>query len=325
MTFRISSILLLIFAGTTGVHAQEWQHTRTIGVLDGPESHVFGEIRSTLLVPGRVLVLDRHSGDVRVFSWDGGIMGRVGRRGSGPGEFRDAVRIALVADSLAVLDRALQRISIFAPAGDGFEYARTIHLDFAPSDMCVTRDGFALLVFRDGRVVHYTNREGRRLRSAGGPPQTGHELLRQSLSDGLIACAAEDDLVATVFKWVPELRVLRADTLVVTYRLPGFRPVGIAVQPGGSVLWSAPEAGYDQAISLRFEGSRIHVQVGHLRRESRAGDDFSEVASYVGAATGGPPLARSVNMPWLTSVAGNRALAVQQSPMPHLLILDRHK
>jgi hypothetical protein len=32
-----------------------------------------------------------------------------------------------------------------------------------------------------------------------------------------------------------------------------------------------------------------------------------------------------VNMPWLTSVAGNRALAVQQSPMPHLLILDRHK
>lgn len=73
---------------------------------------------------GRVWVLDRENQEIRVFSADGAHLMNVGRKGSGPGEFRDAEGIAFSQDGrLWVKDAANSRLSVFASDGS-FEDSR---------------------------------------------------------------------------------------------------------------------------------------------------------------------------------------------------------
>jgi sugar lactone lactonase YvrE len=73
---------------------------------------------------GRVWVLDRETQEIRVFSADGAHLMNVGRKGSGPGEFRDAEGIAFAKDGrLWVRDAANARLSAFASDGS-FEDSR---------------------------------------------------------------------------------------------------------------------------------------------------------------------------------------------------------
>jgi hypothetical protein len=63
-----------------------------------------------------------------VFAANGRFIGELGTRGSGPGEFRSPVFIALLpGDSMLVLDTQLSRASVFAP---DFKFKRSITLPF---------------------------------------------------------------------------------------------------------------------------------------------------------------------------------------------------
>jgi hypothetical protein len=60
----------------------------TIGVLDGPEHLIFGEItRMAMDAQGGIYVLDAQVPEVRHFSSSGNFLGVVGRSGEGPGEY----------------------------------------------------------------------------------------------------------------------------------------------------------------------------------------------------------------------------------------------
>lgn len=60
-----------------------------------------------------------------VFERDGTPLGPVGRRGEGPGEFRDAMALTPIADSMVVFDSQLGRASIFGP---NLTVTRTVRL-----------------------------------------------------------------------------------------------------------------------------------------------------------------------------------------------------
>lgn len=67
---------------------------------------------------GRIYVLNSGSGEVRIFDADGRFLGRMGRTGSGPGEFRYPVRLWLLpGDSVMVHDASFGPRVVFAPDG----------------------------------------------------------------------------------------------------------------------------------------------------------------------------------------------------------------
>lgn len=91
----------------------------TIGEVDGPEGHVFGQAAGVFVDDdGRVYAGDARAAEVRVFSAEGELVGRIGRPGEGPGEFRHVGGVGRAPDGgIAVLDGQAGRISVFDSTG----------------------------------------------------------------------------------------------------------------------------------------------------------------------------------------------------------------
>ena len=99
--------------------APQWRAelVTTIGA-DSAAEPAFGTVNSVLLdSAGDVYVLDPSFKQLSVFSPDGTLRGRLGRRGSGPGEYTLPYSIAWIGDSLAMMDPGNARVSLLGPDG----------------------------------------------------------------------------------------------------------------------------------------------------------------------------------------------------------------
>ena len=77
---------------------------RTIGAVDGPESHEFGWIGAVRRVPsGHIAVAEVQASEIRVFDSSGRFVHRFGGRGDGPGEFRGLENLFIVGEDGAFL------------------------------------------------------------------------------------------------------------------------------------------------------------------------------------------------------------------------------
>lgn len=90
-----------------------------IGVAEGPPELEFGRVPSVaMLANGGLAVIDRSAKELRIFDSKGEFVRRIGRRGEGPGEFTDPIRVVAIGlDSLVVWDWGLERVGRFAPDG----------------------------------------------------------------------------------------------------------------------------------------------------------------------------------------------------------------
>lgn len=124
-------VLVLVLVTSISLNAQEvpklWRTserpTVVLGSRDAEGPELFGSIAGALRLKSGVLVVaDRKSLDLRFFSSAGKHVRTVGRKGSGPGEFRSIVALRHCAgDSLFVYDGSIFRLSVFSPEG---EYVR---------------------------------------------------------------------------------------------------------------------------------------------------------------------------------------------------------
>ncbi len=79
---------------------------------------------------GWVLIADRREHNVKIFDRDGRSLGMVGRRGSGPGEFRQVKGATWLQDSLiATVDDGLKRVQVFSVQG---ELVSSFNVDVGP-------------------------------------------------------------------------------------------------------------------------------------------------------------------------------------------------
>ncbi len=93
----------------------------TIGVFEGPDEYMFGNIRSLAVAPdGCIYVFDRHAQELRKYGPDGTYVGTFGRAGGGPGEYsRPDGGLAVLPDGRVVLrDPGNARLSVYSPDGD---------------------------------------------------------------------------------------------------------------------------------------------------------------------------------------------------------------
>lgn len=87
----------------------------SIGLLDGPEELLFGDIESVARdAKGNVIVADGQALEIRVFGPDGGWVRSLGREGEAPGEFLDLTGAWVLSDGgILALDYRLDRITRF--------------------------------------------------------------------------------------------------------------------------------------------------------------------------------------------------------------------
>ncbi len=90
-----------------------------IGVVEGDEHYTFQDVTGVLPLPsGDVVVADGGAGELTRYAADGTFVRRWGRRGQGPGEFGSLSRVyPWTGDSVAALDQANVRVSVFGPDG----------------------------------------------------------------------------------------------------------------------------------------------------------------------------------------------------------------
>jgi hypothetical protein len=164
-----------------------------VEVSRSPETVEFGGISAMDVDShGRILVGD--GGHVVVLSPEGRVERRIGRQGSGPGEFQYVAAVAALArDSLFVYDSGLRRITVYAHGGDKPAYSTQL------SSGRTTLPYWARPASRRGQIVAVFNtaRGDVPERQDGSAPA---EVLRLLNPDGSIA---RDSLVL-----MPEVQML---------------------------------------------------------------------------------------------------------------------
>jgi hypothetical protein len=111
----------------------------SIGVFDGPEAFVLGEVGDVVLSGGRVYVLDVQAQDVRVFSTAGAHLATFGGPGEGPGElFRPkALTHRPDSETVWVADEG-RRLSQFSFNDEAPRFDGTVKVDTGVTDVCFT-------------------------------------------------------------------------------------------------------------------------------------------------------------------------------------------
>ena len=93
--------------------------TLQIGVVEGDTDYQFHQLLAAMVLPdGRIATLNAGSHELRIYDGNGRLLRRTGRRGEGPGEFRRPARLYQLADTLAVYDAGLDRMSLYTLTGD---------------------------------------------------------------------------------------------------------------------------------------------------------------------------------------------------------------
>jgi hypothetical protein len=98
----------------------------SIGLIEGPEALMFSNVKSAAWsADGDVVIADLGSGQIRIFSSEGELLGTIGRGGEGPGEFLALSGAWPRADGgVVAMDERLRRITEFGPSGEVVRVSR---------------------------------------------------------------------------------------------------------------------------------------------------------------------------------------------------------
>jgi len=89
-----------------------------IGDVDDPDLGFSRVTRVDVDSDGNVYAMEASVPEIRVFSPDGVLQRRIGRRGAGPGEFHSAPRFGVVGDTVWAVSRGPDRITLFDRDGN---------------------------------------------------------------------------------------------------------------------------------------------------------------------------------------------------------------
>lgn len=319
--------------GELGQFARRLSNARlvlTLGELDGAPSTVFGAIQDVdAPVPGRFAVLDSRYNEVRVFNSDGSLLESFGRAGRGPTEFLSPEALeSHGTDRFILADRDAQ-VKVIERTSAGMQQRLTIRLQFTPEDLCVLADDIVVQGSTQGGMLHLYSLTGQHLRSMGEGYRSTNPLVRNQLSDGRIACAAEASTIVVMLRYLPYVRGYRTDgTLRWTSRLADFRTINIeeGVEPNGQpyVLVGAGESEYDQVEVLHAldEGLVIVQTSRHTPQSNRERSEYAELRTYVLSAHTGKGVYVGNTLPRVFDVTGSRIYAATSNPFPQVRVYE---
>jgi len=210
---------------------------------------------------------------------------RVGRRGSGPGEFTAPAALLVAGDSLVgVLDPANARLQWFGRLGDTLRYQRGATIDAPAMDACV----IGSLVFV--AVVAPAGKERVRVYGVDGAPRYAFAVRpepktpieRETGLQFRLACDAATRSVVLAETVGPRFEVFDlAGRPLWRGSLPGFRPLEITVR-GTAATFSRPPGGAHVVTTVSPVGTgRVLVGAEVLRRPADVTTSTMHAAAFV--------------------------------------------
>jgi hypothetical protein len=262
---------------------------------------------------GRVYILDPSVPRVVITDAHLRSLGHFGRRGSGPGEFRDPVSLGVVAGGeVAVLDRALGRITLFEieRSGASARPVRTIPLDFGSEWMCALPGGnFLIYGLHGGQRLHVVGADGRVLRSFA-PAEPGLSPMALSLlTRGRMACDPRRDEVLVSSRFLPSVETYRISTGVSTWngRLEPFRATTVS-DAGAQVTIASGPSGVSLVSNVVGVGDYFVFQAHYDSRTDGVAADTT--TTYVYSRSRGEWLPHGFRTPLMFGLRDGRVLSV---------------
>ena len=290
---------------------------------------IFGfEIDVAMDRSGQLVVLDRRNYAVKVFKPTGEHVGSFGRAGEGPGEFLDPQEIEILSDGrLAVVDRR-KRINMYAPTDSGYSYLETHRVDLVPERFCSAGDRVFTSGGRaaDNTMIHEVPvSPAQSLRHFGRGYESRHWIVRDQLSDGLVACLEDPVRVVLAFELLPVVRSYDADTgtllwesLLEDYLQPPIEEEHVS--EGQPRVFFSAEGKRDMAVSLTPVNDS-HVLLQTMRFEPVPDPSFEpqiEIRSYLIHASSGQGALISDSLPVIALIAERHYVATWILPFPRL-------
>jgi hypothetical protein len=276
---------------------------------------------------GRVYILDPTAHRIIVTDAHLRRLGSFGRRGAGPGEFREPVSVGVLSNGrIAVLDRALGRITVLAvrDGGRSLVMQQTINLNINSEAMCVLPgDEFLIYGFESGGRLHVFDRNGRRRRSFAPPAARLSPMAQGLLARGKIACDAERDEVLVASRFSPWVELFRVSTgaQIWTERLQPFRETRVQDR-GSQVTISSGASGLSLISGLLNTRDYLLFQTVYDSRTDGATADT--VMTYVYSRQARRWLPRADGAPLVFGLGGGSALSVHgRDRLQMLITLDR--
>lgn len=303
---------------------------RAIGEMNAPEELVFGEIVDIAIdVHGRILALDRQMNQLRVLDTSGNVVQRLGRAGSGPGEYRRPTAVLANGQGRVYVADVARRIQVYEQEGDSLEFARTTQLTVGPLDLCGVDQEFVVVAPSATlpTALHMFDRTGAALRSFGEVYRTNNALLRYEFLRGQVVCSQATGLIVYApTAWIGDIRAYRSDgsaewlTTIEDFITMqgtadsegGIRPapltngfhrlLSLVALPNGDVL-----AQYGHAFANPSEGQFVDRNVYSLLLDGSTG-------RMKGAYRGGPVVRAATE---------SMMISVVQDPFPQLHVFAR--
>lgn len=288
----------------------------------------FGEVQDVAFLPGGdLLVLDRMNTEVVRFGQTGGIVGRLGSEGEGPGEWLWPSTVDVSASgTVRVMSQGLSRIHVYEALGSEFRLRDETRLPYLPRDLCTLRERVFVLGLKDGRTVHEIGSDGRVMASFGVPIERPPELLgpwdaatAEWTADGRLVCDDAKGLVIHVPMRLPDVTAYDASGQVVwRIRLNGWSQGRWERAPGGPIHAAPdPATGLSSGVvsAVLLSPDQIVVQFLNTGRPGYAGAE-REVVSQVLDASTGAPCGSSRDLPRLWAVMESRAAWAMESVVP---------
>lgn len=251
---------------------------------------------------GRLYVIDGLTPRIVAFNSRLEPTAATGRRGGGPGEFREPIALAVVRPGrVAVLDRALRRLSFFDlhEGSSRMERAGSIALRMPTEGLCVLGEGQYLIYgFVEGRRLHVIDSVGRAGRSFA-PVYAGLSSMAAELaSAGRMSCDIAADEVVLTSRFLPIVEAFRLSTgeRLWTDTLRPFRPLELTDEGGRVTIASGP-SGYSVVRSVFHAQGLLIIQAFYDARTDGARVDT--VVTYSREIEGGRWLPYDLRLPLL--------------------------
>ncbi|MCU0648842.1 MAG: hypothetical protein MUF00_12645, partial [Gemmatimonadaceae bacterium] len=198
---------------------------------------------ATALPGGTIVVVDRDAPAVVFIGPDGRVRRRVGRSGSGPGEYRSPELIGACAPGrVFVFDRMQQRVTVLDTAG---RVERSQVLTAEPAALaCHARSGIALMRMPQGVAMPDAN--------GNAPPLSTRVLMLSPAFDSLGASPAFDAGEARPMGRIARIAVGPSGFFVGTQQSPQIARYSVAGVPRGTVragvVGRAPTRAHQDAV-----------------------------------------------------------------------------
>lgn len=295
-----------------------------LGEVGDNDEEVFGWVADAKFdAVGNVVVLDRLAQRVTVFDPDGRFLTKFGRSGEGPGEFGDAVALAILSSGRIAVADGRRHLEIFAEEDGEYVYASRHPFPadlYMREGLCQAGDRLFLSVWQreSNAVVHEVPRQPTHAgRTFGQGYMASYALARQLLSDGPIGCVGDPLLIVHALNALPVLRAYGADdgSEAWTARVADYVQGQIVEDRAtGSIAYGSGLK--DMAVSVTGVGEQ-YILYQTVRGE-RAAPEELEVRSYLVDATSGNGALVSTSLPIVSDVTDTHILGYWVTGIPRV-------